>query len=206
MVEISPITIIAQMKPYSIADVPRSSVRNLFNNCIIRQKIPVCLSRTRSILLFGIKIWLRRTAGLKDFLTPLNVVAAALVDRQSRILMHRRRHDSVHGGLWEFPGGKVERGEVSEIALIRELREELGIAVAASDLEETGAASGRTADGSRGLVIRLYTCRRWAGEPVCLEGEEMDWFAPDELPGLAMPPLDYPLAEALRGALENKCG
>lgn len=135
--------------------------------------------------------------------TSLLVVAAALLDERLRVLMHRRPLGSAHGGLWEFPGGKVEPGESPEAALSRELSEELGIAVNDSDLRPLGFASGRSASET-GLVILLYTCRRWAGHPRCLVGEEMDWFAPDAVSALAMPPLDYPLAEQLACAWRNK--
>ena len=130
----------------------------------------------------------------KSTLVP--VVAVALMRHDGAILMQRRRLGGAHGGLWEFPGGKVEPQETPESALVREIAEELGVVVAESDLLHS-ATSGPLPDAEMPVVITLYSCRRWQGEPLCLEGEEIGWFAMREIPGLAMPPLDYPLADAL---------
>jgi 8-oxo-dGTP diphosphatase len=131
------------------------------------------------------------------------VVAAALVGPQGTVLLHRRAFGAVHGGLWEFPGGKVNPGESPESAPVRELAEELGIVVDEADLEPVGFASGRTQgdDPSRALVILLYRCARWTGEPRCIEGAGMGWFDPGGIAALEMPPLDYPLARQLVAGL-----
>lgn len=130
------------------------------------------------------------------------VVAVALIRNDGCVLMQRRPIAKAHGGLWEFPGGKVEPGESLESALSREIREELGI-----ELEPVGLAPLTFASDPRhpqtpreDIVILLYTCRHWEGEPRCLDAEEIGWFAPDALADLAMPPLDYPLARALAGS------
>lgn len=124
------------------------------------------------------------------------VVAAALVGLDGLVFLHRRPLKAVHGGLWEFPGGKVNAGETAEFALCRELSEELDIGVEERDLEPLAFASGLTAQesGRRALVILLYTCRRWTGEPRCVEGAAIGWFEPARIGSMAMPPLDYPLA------------
>ncbi|WP_374531517.1 NUDIX domain-containing protein [Novosphingobium sp.] len=127
------------------------------------------------------------------------VVAIALIDSSARVLMQRRKLSGAHGGLWEFPGGKVEAAESPEAALIREVEEELGIALRSDALTPLGFAS-RPDDP---YVVLLYTCRRWDGEPVCLDGEEIGWFAADALMALAMPPLDVPLAKAVKELLER---
>ena len=121
------------------------------------------------------------------------VVAAALIDSDDRILVHQRKLDAALGGFWEFPGGKVEPGETPESALVRELDEELGITVAATDL----CYLDRSSEPENPHVILLYTCRRWTGAVQCLAGEALAWVAPDDLLALAMPPLDVPLARTL---------
>ena len=132
--------------------------------------------------------------------TAIEVVAVALVDRAGRILLQKRRAERQHGGLWEFPGGKVEAGESELSALIREIDEELGIVVAPDHLSSLATAT----DPGGALVISLYTCLAWQGEPRCLDAAAIGWFAPHELHALAMPPLDRPLAAALDEWLQER--
>ena len=131
--------------------------------------------------------------------TAVHVVAIALIDGRGRILLQKRRAGGRHGGLWEFPGGKIEPGETPESALIREIAEELGIAVAPADLCAEGEVAENPAPGSDRLplVLKLYRCARWCGEPCCLDAEEIGWFTPVEAAMLAVPPLDRPFVERL---------
>ena len=131
--------------------------------------------------------------------TLLMVVAVALIAPDGKVCMQQRPLGKAHGGLWEFPGGKIEAGESPEAALAREIEEELGVVIDAAALVPAGFASdpGDGAAARRPLVILLYTCRTWTGEVRCLEGEAIGWFVPRAIPALAMPPLDYPLAERL---------
>jgi len=140
---------------------------------------------------------------LQNFSTPVLVVAAALIDAQGRILLQRRRLGSEHGGLWEFPGGKVEPAESPQTAILREIEEELGVRLDPGALAPLSFASDADVPPlpRRPYVILLYTCRVWRGRAECRDGEEIRWFAPDELAGLEMPPLDYPLAAAIRAAI-----
>ncbi|MCB2078794.1 MAG: (deoxy)nucleoside triphosphate pyrophosphohydrolase [Novosphingobium sp.] len=127
------------------------------------------------------------------------VVAAALVDGAGKVLMQQRRLTAVHGGLWEFPGGKVEAGETPEQALAREIREELAVEIDPKSLTPLQFAT-HGADppmGKTPIVLLLYTCSSWQGEPQCLDAETLDWFSVEEMPVLDMPPLDRPLAQAL---------
>jgi 8-oxo-dGTP diphosphatase len=143
---------------------------------------------------------------LQKFSTPVWVAAVALLDQSGQVLLQRRRLGAVHGGLWEFPGGKVEPGESPETAALRELEEELGVMLDPQALLPLSFASGPVADSHsrQALVILLYSCRSWHGVPHCREGEEIRWFAPDAVSELEMPPLDYPLARALRSSLRRK--
>lgn len=139
---------------------------------------------------------------LQIFSTPVLVSAVALLDAGPRVLMQRRRSQAMHGCLWEFPGGKLEPGEAPETAAVREIAEELGITVAVGDLSPIGFASNG-GEAAAPLVILLYMCRRWTGDPQPHDADELGWFACDALTGLAMPPLDYPLAEALVRVLDS---
>ena len=133
--------------------------------------------------------------------TWILVVALALQDELGRWLMHLRDEKKEHGGLWEFPGGKVEPGEMPVNALIREIHEELGISLEATDLSPAGFAQSEPVDGKLPIVIMLYTGGPWntkqSRQPQALEGGGVDWFTPEEVGLLAKPPLDVVLARHL---------
>lgn len=121
------------------------------------------------------------------------VVAAALIDPDGRVLVQQRPPDKAHGGLWEFPGGKIEVGETPEAALIRELAEELGIDVEQSCLAPAVFASNAIGSGDEHLLLLLYVCRKWQKQPQPLEASALAWHRPVALHRLAMPPADRPL-------------
>jgi len=129
----------------------------------------------------------------------LPVVCVALVDVDGRVLLAERPAGKTMAGLWEFPGGKIGAGETPETALIRELREELGIDVAANCLAPLGFASHAYAGFH--VLLLLYICRRWQGEIVAREGQKLAWVRPQRLEDYAMPPADQPLVAALRDLL-----
>ncbi|MEI6643807.1 MAG: (deoxy)nucleoside triphosphate pyrophosphohydrolase [Novosphingobium sp.] len=135
--------------------------------------------------------------------TCLIVVALALIDEAGRVLMQRRPEHRAHGGLWEFPGGKVEPGEAPAAALVRECAEELGIALAEANLAPLSFAEGTLGEGSRPILLLLYACHQRVGEPVCEPGALLQWTQPEDLAALPMPPLDVPLAAALVTYLKN---
>ena len=119
------------------------------------------------------------------------VVAVALVDADDRVLIAQRPEGKALAGLWEFPGGKVEAGERPEEALIRELREELGVEVKAACLAPLTFAS-HTSDDFH-LLMPLYVCRKWRGFVRPREGQALKWVMPGALRDYPMPPADAPL-------------
>ena len=133
-------------------------------------------------------------------MTPvMTVVAAALIDAAGRILLQQRAPDRAMAGLWEFPGGKVEQGELPEAALARELAEELGILIEPADLLPACFASAPV--GDRHMLLLLYLCRGWQGEPQALDASALAWLRPEEMRPQEMPPADRPLVEMLRRLL-----
>ena len=119
------------------------------------------------------------------------IVAAALVDGDGRVLVQQRPPATPMAGLWEFPGGKIEDAETPESALVRELREELGIDTEESRLAPATFASAPL-DGQH-LLLLLYVCRKWRGTPQPLHASALKWVRPPELFRLEMPPADIPL-------------
>jgi len=129
----------------------------------------------------------------------MTVVAAALADGSGRLLLQQRAPDRAMAGLWEFPGGKVEDGELPESALVRELREELGIEIAPADLAPACFASAP--NGGRHMILLLYLCRRWQGEPKPLDASALRWETPAGMRALPMPPADAPLIDLIEALL-----
>jgi 8-oxo-dGTP diphosphatase len=120
----------------------------------------------------------------------LIVAAAALIDRDGRVLVQQRR-GGMHAGLWEFPGGKLEPGETPAVALVRELAEELAIDVETACLAPAAFASEPL--GARQLLLLLHVCRKWKGMPQPIAAAALRWVRPIELHALDMPPADRPL-------------
>lgn len=127
------------------------------------------------------------------------VVAVALIDPDGRVLIAKRPEGKQLAGMWEFPGGKVEPGERPEQALIRELKEELGIDVNEACLAPFVFASH--AYESFHLLMPLYLCRRWSGVVTAKEHDGLAWVKPNKLGDYPMPPADEPLVAWLRDLL-----
>ncbi len=127
------------------------------------------------------------------------VVAVALIDADGRVLLAERPAGKALAGLWEFPGGKVGAGETPEVALIRELGEELGIDTKASCLAPLTFASH--AYEHMHLLMPLYVCRRWWGTVQPMEGQRLAWVRAQALRQYPMPPADEPLIAALQDLL-----
>ncbi len=125
---------------------------------------------------------------------PLTVVAAAVIrDEDGRYLLARRPSGRHMAGLWEFPGGKVDDGEAPAAALVRELAEELDVTAAV----EAPLTFAVHEEPGRRILLLFYSARILAGVPRPLEGQEVAWVAPANLPSYPTPPADAALVERL---------
>ncbi|MGJ3259560.1 MAG: (deoxy)nucleoside triphosphate pyrophosphohydrolase [Rhodospirillales bacterium] len=147
----------------------------------------------------GSGCWSAPFPGGGKALDTVLVAAAALIDADGRVLIAKRPEGKAMAGLWEFPGGKVAAGELPETALVRELKEELGLDITESCLAPFTFASHAYADFH--LLMPLYLCRIWKGQPAPLEGQELKWVPPVRLGDYPMPPADKPLVALLRDYL-----
>jgi 8-oxo-dGTP diphosphatase len=129
----------------------------------------------------------------------LLVAACALIDADGRVLIAQRPASKNMAGLWEFPGGKLEAGERPEQAVIRELSEELGIAVKEDCLAPFAFASHAYPEFH--LLMPLYVCRKWEGQPCAQQHQALKWVFPANLNAYPMPPADLPLIPMLRDLL-----
>lgn len=130
----------------------------------------------------------------------LTVVAVALADAEDRILLQQRAPGRSMAGLWEFPGGKVEDGELPEDALIREIEEELGILLGRKAIWPACFASAPL--GERHLILLLYLCREWSGVPQPLDASALKWVRVEAMVADEMPPADRPLIGLLSALLK----
>ena len=138
--------------------------------------------------------WQAETRGAEG--KPLLLVsAAALIDIDGRVLLAQRPEGKSMAGLWEFPGGKLLAGETPEAAVIRELKEELDVDTRSSCLAAIGCASHSYQDFH--LLMPLFACRTWRGDPSPREGQKLAWVRPARLGDYPMPPADEPLVALL---------
>ena len=124
------------------------------------------------------------------------VSAVALVDPDGRVLLSQRPEGKTMAGLWEFPGGKIEADESPEIALIRELEEELGILTWRSCLAPLTFSSYKYETFH--LLMPLFICRKWEGFPSPKEQQMLRWVRPIDMKDYPMPPADHPIVSILR--------
>lgn len=124
----------------------------------------------------------------------VHVAAAALVDRTGRVLLARRPDDAHQGGLWEFPGGKLEPGESVEAALQREVAEELGVTV----VSRRPLIRIRHVYDDLSVLLDVYRVDDWHGDVHGREGQPLAWVEPDRLAAYPMPAADDGIIKALQ--------
>ena len=116
------------------------------------------------------------------------VVSLALINDDDKILLSKRPKNKHLSGFWEFPGGKVKAGEVPEIALIREIKEEIDIDINNKCIAPLSFTEFDYKEFQ--LLLLLYVCRKWEGEPKSMENNEIIWVKPSMLRKYKMPPAD----------------
>jgi 8-oxo-dGTP diphosphatase len=121
------------------------------------------------------------------------LVVAGLIVGEGQCLITQRRADQTLPLQWEFPGGKVEPGEAPVAALVRELREEIGVEVAVGRIWDVLFHAYPAFD----LVMLVYACRIVGGEPRPVEVADLRWLPPAELPAWDILPADRPLVQRL---------
>lgn len=126
--------------------------------------------------------------------TRIRVVAGVLTRTDGCVLLAQRRADSHLGGMWEFPGGKCEPGELALAALRRELREELGI-----DIRTCLPLLSLPWDyGDKTIVLDTWRVHTWCGEPSGCEGQAVRWQRPDQVDSAVLAAADRAVLDALR--------
>ena len=126
-------------------------------------------------------------------------VACALIDVDGKVLINKRPAGKEYEGFWEFPGGKIEHQETPELALIRELREELSIDVESSCI---APLTFNTHDYDNFyLILLLYVCRKWNGVITPMEGQDISWVKVKDIAKYNILPADVPLIPILRDLL-----
>jgi 8-oxo-dGTP diphosphatase len=123
----------------------------------------------------------------------VHVAVGVILDGDRNVLITRRAQEAHQGGLWEFPGGKVEAGETLVVALTRELREELGIAIGRT----SALLEVRHDYGDKTVLLDVHVVWEYSGEPRPLESQPMAWVAPQELARYRFPAANLPIVTAV---------
>ena len=141
----------------------------------------------------------RGAAWLERPQRALPVVALGIVDQQDRVLLTQRPEGKSFAGYWEFPGGKIEEGESPELALCREVQEELGLSIWNSCLSPLTFVS-HAYEGFH-LMLLAYVCYKFDGTPQGREGQALKWWSVGDLKADLMPPANAPLIHAIQDLL-----
>ena len=124
------------------------------------------------------------------------VTLISLINSENYVLISNRKSSSQFSGFWEFPGGKVEKGENLTEALIRETKEELGLVLNSSCVSPLTFSVDKTKTFE--TLLLLFICRKWNGQPKAMEGQDLKWVKPLDLSQYKMPPANIFLNSILR--------
>ena len=124
------------------------------------------------------------------------VALIGLINEKNEVLISLRKNRSDYNNLWEFPGGKVERGEPVDIALIREIKEELGIDISGNCIAPLTFSIDY--NNTNQTILMLHVCRKWQGTPESLLGQQLQWVKPINLLDYEMPKTNIFLKSILR--------
>ena len=127
------------------------------------------------------------------------VASVALINSDNQILIAQRPKEKHLSGLWEFPGGKVEKNESPENTLIRELKEELNVNINQKCVAPLTFSEFDYQEFN--LLLLLYVCRRWDGDPESMENNPIKWVKSNKLREYKMPPADDSLIYCLQDLL-----
>ncbi len=131
---------------------------------------------------------------------PVHVAVGVILDAEGRVLLSKRADDAHQGGLWEFPGGKVEDGESVPAALERELREELSI----TPLRSSPLIEVSHDYGDKSVMLDVHMVWEFSGEPAGVEGQPLVWVAPIRLGDYDFPAANLPILRAVQRALADQ--
>ncbi|MFB2938769.1 8-oxo-dGTP diphosphatase MutT [Aerosakkonemataceae cyanobacterium BLCC-F154] len=132
---------------------------------------------------------------MSEILLPHKIIGVAVIwNQQGKILIDRRRPEGLMGGLWEFPGGKLEPGETVQDCIKREIEEELAIGIEVGDhlitIDHTYSQFH--------VTLNVYHCRHESGEPQPIECDEIRWVTVDELLSYEFPVANLQIIQALK--------
>lgn len=175
-----------------------------FNQAIMDLGATLCTPKNPSCLLCPWRNYckayqqnLQTQIPMKEASNPIphkKIGVAVIRDENGKILIDRRLEEGLLGGMWEFPGGKIEPGETIQDCIIREIKEEIGIDIAVED----HLITINHAYTHFKITLNVYYCRHLAGEPQTIECQEIRWVTLDEIDQYPFPKANTRIIEALR--------